>query len=237
MWRSLVWKEWHEQRWRLSFGVFLLGLFTLIGLRTRIMPDESIIIMGTMMLGGMLFPLMVAMGLVAPERADGTIVRLLALPVPAWKVLAAKGLVGAAVCLVPIVVSSAIAAVVAGDREMSWTQLWSMHGMALALSLAMFTWLTAASVRQPSEARAGLVGAGLIVGWFLLLGIAAAVRTEAGTVPQTDKWVAAVSPVGAVVLKDDSIPRTAVVGLQVLSISAAWCWAAWRIAKPGKVVA
>ena len=25
MFRSLVWKEWHEQRWRLWFGVFLLG--------------------------------------------------------------------------------------------------------------------------------------------------------------------------------------------------------------------
>src|SRR3712207_8771521 len=44
----------------------------------------------SMMLGGMLFPLMVSMGLIAPERAEGTIVRLLALPVPAWKVLAAR---------------------------------------------------------------------------------------------------------------------------------------------------
>ena len=235
MWRSLVWKEWHEQRWRLSFGVFLLGMFTLIGLRTRIMPDEQIIIMGTMMIGGMLFPLMVSMGLVAPERADGTIVRLLALPVPAWKVLAAKGVVGAAVCVAPIVVSTGIAAVIAGDREMSREQFWGMHGIAVVLSLAMFAWLTAASVRQPSEARAGLVGAGFIVGWFLLVGVAAAVQ-EAGTVSRTHEWVATVSPIGAVMLKDASIPRAAVIGLQVLSISAAWCWAAWRIAKPGKVV-
>src|SRR4051794_24144458 len=112
MFRSLVWKEWHEQRWRLWFGIALLATFTAIGLRTRIMPDEQIVVM-TILVGGMLFPLMVAMGLVAPERAEGTIVRLLALPVPPWKVLAAKALVGAGVCAAPMLVSTLIGAVIA----------------------------------------------------------------------------------------------------------------------------
>src|SRR5688500_5636332 len=105
MWRSLVWKEWHEQRWRLWFGAALLGMFTLIGLRTRIMPDEQIVIFA-MIVGGIFFPLMVAMGLIAPERAEGTIVRLLALRVPRCKVLVAKTFAGAIVCVSALLVAT-----------------------------------------------------------------------------------------------------------------------------------
>src|SRR3712207_2884161 len=122
----------------------------------------------SMMLGGMFFPLMVAMGLIAPERAEGTIVRLLALPVPTWKVLAAKALVGGVVCGAPMVASAVIAAAVAGDREMSWGQLIGFYGMAVGVTFSVFTWLTAAGVRQPSEARVGLVGIGMLVGWILI---------------------------------------------------------------------
>ena len=236
MWRSLVWKEWHEQRWRLGFGVFLLGTFTLIGLRTRIIPDEQIVAL-TIMVGGMLLPLMVAMGLVAPERAEGTIVRLLALPVPPWKVLAAKGVVGAAVCAAPVIVSGVLAALVAGDGEMSWPELVGLYAIAIGVTLSMFTWLTAAGVRQPSEARAGLVGIAIVVGWFLLMALGAAMQAELLRDTDVEQWVAAVSPVGLILLKGSSIPTAAVIALQVTVVAVMWWYAAHRIGKPGKVVA
>src|SRR5688572_16744284 len=101
MWRSLVWKEWHEQRWKLGFGCALMMGFTFIGLRTRVMPDQAVISFG-LFLSGLLLPLMVSMGLVAPERADGSLVRLLSLPVPAWHVLAAKAAIGTVAVTVPV---------------------------------------------------------------------------------------------------------------------------------------
>jgi ABC-type transport system involved in multi-copper enzyme maturation permease subunit len=236
MWRSLVWKEWHEQRWRLWFGVFLVGMFTLIGLRTRIMPDEQIIIL-TIMVGGMLFPLMVSMGLVAPERTEGTIVRLLALPVPPWKVLAAKGVVGAAVCAAPVVVSALIALLVAGNREMAWGELIGLYALATGVTLAVFTWLTAAAVRQPSEARAGLVGIGVMIGWFLLMMVAAAIGSELFNRAPVEDWVAMFGPFGLVALKSSAVPGAAVIAIQAVSLALVWWWAAARIGKPGKVVA
>ena len=236
MWRSLVWKEWHEQRWRLWFGAALLGMFTLIGLRTRIMPDEQIVIF-SMIVGGIFFPLMVAMGLIAPERADGTIVRLLALPVPAWHVLAAKGLVGAAVCTGPIVVSAGLAATVAGDREMAWSQFAEMYAMAIGMTLSTFAWLTAAGVRQPSEARAGLMGIGVGAGWFLIIAISSMLAIELFHDQTVVAWVAAFSPFGVTALRGGDAPPAVVIAIQIVMFVAVWAWAAWRIGKPGKVVA
>ena len=236
MWRSLVWKEWHEQRWRLWFGAALLGMFTLIGLRTRIMPDEQIVIL-TIMIGGMGLPLMVAMGLVAPERAEGTIVRLMALPVPPWKVVAAKGLIGGLVCVAPILVSAAIALLIAGDRELAWGELLGLYAMAMGTTLVMFSWLTAVAIRQPSEARAALVGIAVVVGWSLLVGIAEMLRTEVMNVSDLEHWIGASSPFGFIIIKEDHVPRLAVLGLQLLSMALLWTWSARRIGKSGKVVA
>jgi len=42
MLRALLWKEWHEQRWRVALAtVWLLGM-SAIGLKTRILPDAAI---------------------------------------------------------------------------------------------------------------------------------------------------------------------------------------------------
>jgi hypothetical protein len=234
MFRSLVWKEWHEQRWRLWFGVFLLGVFTLIGLRTRIMPDEQIVVF-TIIVGGMLLPLMASMGLVAPERAEGTIVRLLALPVPTWKVVAAKGVVGALVCATPILVSAIIGLLMAGSREMPWDELIGLYGIGLGVALSMLSWLTAIGIRQPSEARAGLVGIGAVVGWSLLVAIGGALESEFGM--EMVVWVAALSPMGFVALRGAPISPAVVIAAQLVSVAALWGWSAKRIAKPGKVVA
>ena len=236
MWRSLVWKEWHEQRWRLWFGAALLGMFTLIGLRTRIMPDEQIVIF-SMIVGGIFFPLMVAMGLIAPERADGTIVRLLALPIPAWNVLAAKGLVGAIVCTGPILVSAVLAAVVAGDREMAWRQFAEMYAMAIGMTLSTFAWLTAAGVRQPSEARAGLMGIAVGAAWSLVIAISSMLAIELFRDHTLIAWIAMFSPFGLTVLRGGDAPPAVVIAAQLIMFAAVWAWAAWRIGKPGKVVA
>ncbi len=236
MWHSLVWKEWREQRWRLWFGVALLATFTVIGLRTRIIPDESIIAM-TVLIGGLFLPLMVAMGLVAPERADGTIVRLLALPVPAWHVLAVKAVVGTAVCVAPIIASALLALLMAKDRELSWGDMTFMYAMATGMSVAMFAWFTAAGVRQPSEARAGLVGVGVAAGWALAIAISSMLGIEMFNDATRAAWVGAFSPFGLLMLRGGDAPPAAMITIQISMFAAVWSWAAWRIGKPGKGVA
>jgi ABC-type transport system involved in multi-copper enzyme maturation permease subunit len=236
MWRSLVWKEWHEQRWRLWFGVALLTTFTVTGLRTRIMPDEQIV-MFSMIVGGIFFPLMVAMGLIAPERAEGTIVRLLALPVPPWKVLAAKMVMGWVVCVAPLLASAAVAAIVAGDRELAWKDFAVIYAIAVSMSVATLAWLTAAGVRQPSEARAGIAGIAVLFAWFLVVATCAMLGAEVFQHTHLDEWVAAATPMGMTMLRSEFVPPAAVIAIQLASVALVLWWSARRIARPGKVVA
>ena len=77
--RSLFWKEWHEQRWKLGFGSIILMSFAAISLRARLMPDEDVVVT-VVAIAGLLLPVLVSMGLVAPERADGSLRSLRALP-------------------------------------------------------------------------------------------------------------------------------------------------------------
>lgn len=236
MWQALVWKEWREQRWRMGFGTALLATFTVIGLRTRLIPDEQMVSM-TMIVGGILFPLMVAMGLVAPERSEGTMVRLLALPVRPWQVLAAKGLVGAAVCAAPILISGLLAMLVAGNRELPWDKLIGLYGVGTGLTLSVFAWFTAAGIRQPSEARAGIAGIIMFALWAMLIGISTMIGVEIYHNATQVEWVAMSSPFGLVMLVESNAPPAAVIGIQLAMFAAVWGWAAWRIGKPGKVVA
>ena len=233
MWRSLVWKEWREQRWRLAFGIVLLGMFTAIGLRTRIVPDEQILALCTF-IGGALLPLMVAMGLIAPERTSGTIARLLSLPVPAWHVLATKGLVGAATCAAPILASALLATLIAGDREMTWARLIGHYAATLGLSLSMFTWLTAAGLRQPTEARAALAGIAAIVGWILIMTLTSLTPFRVHVGATTVEWAGIFSPFGPMMTLITSAPRFAIIAIQCAVIVTVWTVAARRFAKPAK---
>src|SRR5689334_8801214 len=39
--RSLLWKEWHEQSWKLAFGCVVLAALAVIGLRARVVADDT----------------------------------------------------------------------------------------------------------------------------------------------------------------------------------------------------
>ena len=165
--RMLIWKEWREQRWKLALGCVLLVGFTLIGLRSRLAPDQTILIM-TMFLGGFLFPVLVAMDLVAAERADGTMDSLLGLPVHPSTILTAKLLVAAAACVVPVAAAGLAAWCIAGGREMQSSQMWRMCLGTAGLATSVLIWASAFAIRQRSEARAALVAMGVLAGWALL---------------------------------------------------------------------
>ena len=51
---SLLWKEWHEQRWKLALACVMLMGYTAVALRTRVVPDflvvASAVLFGSIML-------------------------------------------------------------------------------------------------------------------------------------------------------------------------------------------
>ena len=173
--RMLIWKEWREQRWKLALGCVLLVGFTLIGLRSRLATDLGILAMG-MCLGGFLFPILVAMDLVAAERADGTMNSLLQLPVHPPTVLAVKLLIATAACVVPVLAAGLAAWWIAGGREVGPSHIWRVCLGTAGLAASVLIWASAFAIRQRTEARAALAAMGVLAGWALLAMIYGGVR-------------------------------------------------------------
>lgn len=188
--KPLIWKEWHEQRWKLAFGCVLLIGYPAIGLQSRLLPDEIIIFFGTTWSGWMM-PMLVAMGLVAVERANGSLGTLLALPVKSWKIFMVKFLTGAVVCVVPILGSMIVALLIASGRELNPSDIVVPYLCSIAFGFVMYIWIIAFGIRQPSEARVGLVGIAIFIGWGAIVMIADELVTR-----PLDRWSLAITPFG-----------------------------------------
>lgn len=165
--RPLLWKEWHEQRWKLGFGSVVLCAFALIGLRTRIVSDESIIV-ATCALGVLLLPILSAAGLFPAERGEGTLKTLLALPVTRSKILAAKLILGGVLCAVPLLASAAVSLLFTGGREISGAAMLAIYLRAIASGIILFVWMFALTVRSPSEGRGAALAVGILVCWLIV---------------------------------------------------------------------
>lgn len=120
--KSLLWKEWCEQRWRLAFGCVMMTAFVAVGLKTRIVPDEGIIVM-SLGIGAFLLPILIEMGLIAAERADGSLTALLVLPTRTRAVLAAKMCMAAVALAAPFVATATISCLMAGGREVDMWEI------------------------------------------------------------------------------------------------------------------
>ena len=155
--RNLLWKEWREQRWKLMLGSTILAGLAGIGLWVQIVPSDEVIRL-SVLVGMLLWPIFVAMGLVAYERGEGSLHSLLALPVPGELVLVVKLVVGAVACVVPLGAAAAVVAVLAGGRDVPVAEVLANYAGAAVVALSLMLWTVCFSVRQPTEGRAGLVG-------------------------------------------------------------------------------
>jgi len=164
---SLLWKEWREQRWKLGYGCGTLGAFTAIGLRARLLPDLGIVFLSGA-LGAGIMSALVAMGLVAAERDEGSLECLLALPVRPAVVLITKLAVGAAACLAPLAVAAAVACLMAGGREMTTGRILLAYFGCGEFALCALVWFTAFGLRQPTEAQAVLVAIIVFGVWYAI---------------------------------------------------------------------
>ena len=164
--RSLLWKEWHEQRWKLAFGSLILAAFALVGLRARVIADETLLY-GVCVLAVLLLPVLSSTGLVPAERNDRTLETLFALPVPPWRIFIVKTIMGIALCAGPIFLTAIVSVLIAGGRELSAGAILLFFARTLAASLVLFFWMFCLTVRLPSETRAGLIALAVLVIWLV----------------------------------------------------------------------
>jgi len=101
--RPLIWKEWHEQRWKLAFGTVMLASFTWSLLAARLTTDREVVVV-IWILGTLILSLYSAMGVFAPERAAKTAAFLSSKPVGSRKVFFCKWFFGWLNFAVPLLV-------------------------------------------------------------------------------------------------------------------------------------
>ncbi len=164
--RQLIWKEWHEQAWKLAFGCIVLSAMAAIGLHARMVADATVV-EWVCFVGVTLLPVLSSTGLVPAERADGGLASLLAMPVPPRRVLAAKTAAGLVLCVGPLLTAAAVTVALAGGREAATGPLLELYGRSALSAAALFVWMLAVTVRLPSEARAALVAVGVLILWLL----------------------------------------------------------------------
>jgi hypothetical protein len=165
--RSLLWKEWREQRSKLALASLLLASFAFCGLHARIVPDENVLV-SLCMLAAALMPILIGSVLVASERDAKTLNTLLALPVKPSLVLAVKTLLGVVLCVAPLAIACIISLTMAGGREMLASSIIALFVRCTLATLALFFWMLTLTVRLPGETRATLLGLGVLVGWMIV---------------------------------------------------------------------
>ena len=168
MLNKLIWKQWREHGWKLVFVTVIFTAYTTIGLRSRIALDEYILFPG-LMTGAMLIPLFVAMGLIAPDRDEGSFATLMALPVRPVNVLAIITISGIVQCIVPLVCSALVALAIAGGRELTGGDIVRRYVVGGIVCVTLLVWTLSFSIRQHHESRVGLIGLAVVVGWVLSL--------------------------------------------------------------------
>jgi ABC-type transport system involved in multi-copper enzyme maturation permease subunit len=164
--RRLLWKEWHEQSWKLGFGCIVLGAMAVIGLRARILSDDTMI-MWVCFVGVMLLPILSSTGLVPAERGEGSLEMLLALPVKPRKILAAKVIMGVLLCAGPMIVAMVLSLLVAGGREVTGVAMIVFYVSSTLTALFLFGWMMALTIRLPGETRAALLSVGILILWLM----------------------------------------------------------------------
>ncbi len=234
--RSLLWKEWHEQRWKLAFGCVILMSLTAIGLQTRIVPDFAVVML-SVAIGSSVLPIFAVMGLVAPERAEGSLHALLALPIRPWIVLVVKTAMGFLVCAAPILGAAFVACLWAGGREETVPRMLVGCAGGILFALCALVWMLAFGIRQRGEARAALVGIAVIAVWFLTTVIYGMFFEN--TIGEF--WI--VHPFSIFEYFWDAFEHyearqiLSLVALQVAEAALLFAWAAARFSKPGRTLA
>lgn len=209
IWRSLLWKEWREHRWKLAALVAVVVIVPSI-LSIRSPGDIYSAITLTLIMGVPLAATFIGMGVAAGEESRGTVRFLQALPTPMARPAAAKLIWAGLTLFLPVLAAMTwslwwspmlIGDAAADPQRMVDRMFWkpwgteSWYGAALLGSVlgggSILIWIAAAGVNRSDEVRAGAVG--LLVGlayWSTISLACVLMRRELDQEPVLG-WVAA----------------------------------------------
>lgn len=216
VWRSLLWKEWREQRSSIAIlTAFFVLIPTLFSLRT---PTNYFGVYSMTLFVIPIMCLFVAMGIAAREQSSETIGFLQALPVSPRKPAVSKLLWAIVAVTTPVLVSLGVAWLVqaglgsAALEAIDWdARIYGTEGrywfmakgvMPPLAAISLLLWLSAAGVNLSDEVRAGAIGLLVVVSCWGAIGfIAYALSTlKVDSAEEIVKVALAAAPGGIVAL-------------------------------------
>lgn len=189
IWYSLLWKEWHEQRWKLaalSAAPLMVFVITVAWHgrieRGGLTPGDLVQISAAILsCYGFLAGMFLGMSAAARENGAGTMRFLQTLPTDMWKAGCAKLLVTSVVAAIPIALVMLAAAFcylispeqMSADFSVSTAEFsmgrWFLRaGLTfIAATVSIVWWMAAIGVNRSDEIRAGAIGFLVVVGMWL----------------------------------------------------------------------
>jgi ABC-type transport system involved in multi-copper enzyme maturation permease subunit len=162
----ILWKEWHEQRWRLAFGTaMLIGAIGSLS-AAHIMSEREVLVI---LCGATAFvlPLFGAMGAFAPEHTEGTFNFYASRPARPFRVFMAKWFFGLMNVIAPVTAAFFFALLVSGRplADMVFTNFDNLRGLLVSLYFGIIFYNMTCCF-APSKSREAFVG---LIGLLVLL--------------------------------------------------------------------
>lgn len=253
VWRSLIWREWHEHKWKLAaLSTIMLSVQACVIIED---PSLDLPALAVWVLCGAPGAFFIGLHAASSERSDRTLDFVRGLPLSLRRVAIAKFALGAMTSVLPVL--AAVLLTVAGaaiwqasggriaqNRSAMFTgqpgpiaDLLFSGLAAAAFSLSVFLWTAVVGMNQPTELRAAATGAAAVVGWTASIFVALVLRELEWVHNHDPFWEHALSlsPIGALTSASVAIPAWRVVVLQLATLSAVACWATLRFGRIGPV--
>ena len=167
MFRKLLWKEWHENRWKLVFCTTVSIMFSIILFRIRLVPDLANCV--TISFAQMfMVPVIYALDIFSGEMSNRTIHLLFKIPVPRWKIFFSKFLT----CLVSMsfifIITSLLMELIVQGRETETALLLKINLSFGAAAIVLFAWFCVFGAQSHSEASSLAAIFGVMIGWAII---------------------------------------------------------------------
>jgi ABC-type transport system involved in multi-copper enzyme maturation permease subunit len=237
IWSSLIWKEWHEHKWKL---VATTAVFCGVVLTAAALYEiDEVFGIAAALISFCIVPMafFVGLGAAAGERGAGTMAFTQSLPVPMWRVAVAKLSMGLLTMVIPTLLTVALIAawmavvsLVNPEQNQSALRQVDIHSatghwyldcllICSSLGVSILIWAAAAGVNRRDEVVAGGYAVGAIVGWWLLL-FAFFVAFGSGTWPTFEAVLLATAPAGFIVAGGIAIDQALSLAPVIITASA-----------------
>jgi ABC-type transport system involved in multi-copper enzyme maturation permease subunit len=166
--KAIIWKEWHENLWKLCFCSLASIAFTTILFRTRIIPDiaNCLLISFVQMFA---VTVIYSMDIFSGEMSNRTIYLLFKIPVHRWMIFFSKYLISIIGITLTFIITAILMELISQGRENGIYDLFKMNFRYCIVSIILFTWFCAFGCQSTGEAGSLVAMFGIIIGWGIIL--------------------------------------------------------------------